>query len=237
MIGFGGIANLGRHIHMESFLALLAESSKSANILLEKSLENKRKLVGRGQDEITGDVAYTFPDAQQAPSIAAQSETSQVAGYFQSLPLDPSAVLIEKENSPSFNNLTAMTTRQPSLPKAAADVKVPLSGISRKAPTLQRLFAAPLAPSSLSNVVTAQDGQPEPMSSYNMTESASKIYEYSSMMIRKNDGIVREQQDLVFEQTRRQIERLEMLQEMQVDSITRILQKQVILFRRVIVLL
>jgi hypothetical protein len=136
---------------------------------------------------------------------------------------------MDKENAP-LDDVNAMSTISKPIFKASdrkASAAVPDK--SRKVPAELKVVknAVPMVPSPLSYVAPGPSGIQRVPDSFDVAESASKIYEYSSIMIRKNDGIVREQQDLVFEQTRRQIERLEMLQEMQVDSITRILQKQV----------
>lgn len=208
------------------FLHLLEESSKSASHLLQRSIDKKNKML-------------SFQNVQESYQHVQESYQNVQESY-----LGPRTKSVQESNLTALENegkITAAYTNQDNqesrkaidglnkenlviIQKSTDESKIPTKSkntLASKPSSSFFLNAEPI------NYQPLTESMQTPQKEGILEESAAKMFDYSAMIIKKNDGIVRQQQELVFEQTKRQIERLEKLQEMQVDSITRILKKQV----------
>ena len=203
------------------FLHLLEESSKSASHLLQRSIDKKNKMLSfqNVQESYLGPRTKSVQESNltafESNLTALENEGKITAAYT------------NQDNQESRKAIDGLNKENlVIIQKSTDESKIPTKSkntLASKPSSSFFLNAEPINYQPLTESMTNLTPQKEGI----LEESAAKMFDYSAMIIKKNDGIVRQQQDLVFEQTKRQIERLEKLQEMQVDSITRILKKQV----------
>ena len=203
------------------FLHLLEESSKSASHLLQRSIDKKNKMLSfqNVQESYLGPRTKSVQESNltafESNLTALENEGKITAAYT------------NQDNQESRKAIDGLNKENlVIIQKSTDESKIPTKSkntLASKPSSSFFLNAEPINYQPLTESMTNLTPKKEGI----LEESAAKMFDYSAMIIKKNDGIVRQQQDLVFEQTKRQIERLEKLQEMQVDSITRILKKQV----------